>query len=241
MRVDENKLISVIEHLNKDAMQKITDKRQTIYDLYGKLELLRGIQYQPIAHEITFSFLLAEYVWKLKPVILENDVDFIFLQARRLFEVLITLKYIIKNNNFPDVMEYCVFDRYKYLESCKVRAMADAKLFPELGNFDDYFVDIELQKKEWLQKTGSAGKKMSNIRVMAQDVACLEEYDYFYKLTSKMLHFCPFSLNGDADYNAPLHKVVFLQRIAKYLEEIDKGLSDIYQNRVLSFIEKRNT
>lgn len=65
---------------------------------------------------------------------------------------------------------------------------------------------------------------------MAQSIAYQEEYNYFYKFTSKMLHFCPFTLNGDADYSGRIHKVVFVRRVAKYLEEIEKELENIYRS-----------
>ena len=65
---------------------------------------------------------------------------------------------------------------------------------------------------------------------MAIEIGYQEEYEYFYKFTSKMLHFCPFSLNGDMKLEDKIHKVVFLRRIAKYLEEIYKELDNIYQS-----------
>ena len=71
---------------------------------------------------------------------------------------------------------------------------------------------------------------MPTMKKMAEKVEYIEEYNYFYKFTSKILHFCPFSLNGDARFEDKIHKVVFLRRISKYLEEINRELENIYQN-----------
>ena len=45
-----------------------------------------------------------------------------------------------------------------------------------------------------------------------------------------MLHFCPFTLNGDADFNIDIHKVVFVKRISVYLKKIQQELEQIYQS-----------
>ncbi len=71
---------------------------------------------------------------------------------------------------------------------------------------------------------------MKKMKDMATALGYKEEYNYFYKFTSKILHFCPFSLNGDAYFEHVVHKIVFLIRIAKYLEEITKELELIYQS-----------
>ena len=71
---------------------------------------------------------------------------------------------------------------------------------------------------------------METMKDMATAIGYKEEYNYFYKFTSKILHFCPFSLNGDAYFEHVVHKRVFLIRLAKYLEEIEKELENIYQS-----------
>ena len=75
---------------------------------------------------------------------------------------------------------------------------------------------------------------MPNMNTMAQSVGLKEEYDYFYKLSSKLLHFCPFSLNGDSPFEAPVHKIIFLMRIERYLEKIKEELDIVYQKTKLT-------
>lgn len=64
---------------------------------------------------------------------------------------------------------------------------------------------------------------------MAERIDYLDEYNYFYKFTSKLLHFCPFTLNGDVNFDRELDKVVFLCRVAKYIEQIRYELEKVYQ------------
>lgn len=147
-----------------------------------------------------------------------------------MLEVLITLKYISQTNTFSRVIGYCERDRYEYLEGWKARQIADVKLFPELADLYDNLQDQTEEKEKIVKKYGKKPNKMPNMGKMAQSINYEEEYNYFYKFTSKMLHFCPFTLNGDADYSERVHKVVFVRRIAKYLEEISKELEYIYQS-----------
>ena len=94
----------------------------------------------------------------------------------------------------------------------------------------DNLQDQTEEKEKIVKKYGKKPNKMPNMGKMAQSINYEEEYNYFYKFTSKTLHFCPFTLNGDADYSERVHKVVFVRRIAKYLEEISKELEYIYQS-----------
>ena len=220
-----------LEALNQNTMQRITVCRDKIEKLHNQFEQMLGIQYYEEAHKITCSFLISEYVQKLKIPSVDDNTDSIFLCARRLLEVFITLKYLSQTNTFPKMMEYCQRDRYEYLEGCNARVVADEKLFPELKNLDNYALENQKEQEEILRNY--AGKKpalMEKMRNMALAIGYEEEYTYFYKFTSKILHFCPFTLNGDVCFEHVVHKVVFLIRISKYLEEISKELEHIYQS-----------
>ena len=50
-----------------------------------------------------------------------------------------------------------------------------------------------------------------------------------HKLTSKILHFCPFSLNNEHPYENIVHRRIFLLRIDRYFKELIKELSNLFQ------------
>ena len=218
-----------LEILINDTNQKNRINKEKILNLYRTFEQQRGIKYSNWAYEITFGFLVAEYVLKLKEVSAEDNIDIVLLLARRLLEVFIITKYVVANNLFQKMADYCTHDRYEYLEGGKARGRADEKLFPELAGLDDMIADYQKQEDELREQHGSFGQKMPPMRKMAEEIGYLEEYNYFYKFTSKLLHFCPFTLNGDMDFNKPLDKVVFLCRAAKYIEKIRCELEIIHQ------------
>lgn len=221
--------LTAIEILDRDTKQLTKNTRQNIQDLCQKFYNLSGEKYYEWRYKAAFGYFIAEYVTKLQEISSENDIDDIFLCARRLLEVFIVLKYISQTNTFSDVVEYCERDRYEYLEGWKARQIADVKLFPELIDLYDN-LQKEIQEQENIvKKYGKKPNKMPDMGKMARYIGYGEEYNYFYKFSSKMLHFCPFTLNGDANYSGRVHKVVFVRRIAKYLEEISKELEYIYQ------------
>ncbi|WP_372518858.1 DUF5677 domain-containing protein [Candidatus Ruminimicrobiellum ovillum] len=211
-----------------DTNNKIKDNKEKISNLYKSFDQCRTVKYRDWAHEITFGFLVSEYVLKLNIASKDDNLDAVLLLARRLLEVFIVTEYIVTTNQFDVMIDFCVYDRHEYLKGCMARGVADEKLFPELVGLDNYLSDFQKQEKELFSQHGS-GKKMLPIRKMAERIDYLDEYNYFYKFTSKLLHFCPFSLNGDADFNRPLDKVVFLCRVAKYIEKIRYELENIYQ------------
>lgn len=215
--------------LTTDTNNKIQTNKEKISNLYKAFDQYRIPKYRDWAHEITFGFLVSEYVLNLKIASKDDSIDDILLLARRLLEVFIVTKYIVATNQFQNMLEYCVHDRYEYLEGCIARATADERLFPELAGLDNFLSDFQKQEKDLLAQHGSFGKKMLSIKKMADRIGYSDEYNYFYKFTSKLLHFCPFSLNGDANFDRPLDKVIFLCRVAKYIENIRYELENIYQ------------
>lgn len=222
--------LTAIEILDNDTKQLIKNTRQNIQDLCQKFYNLSGDKYYEWRYKATFGYFIAEYVTKLQEISSRSDINNIFLYARRLLEVFITLKYVSQTNAFSKVVEYCERDRYEYLEGWKARQVADIKLFPELVGLYDNLQNQTDEQAKIVRKYGKKPNKMPSMGKMVQSIAYQEEYNYFYKFTSKMLHFCPFTLNGDADYSGRIHKVVFVRRIAKYLEEIEKELENIYQS-----------
>ncbi len=217
-----------LDVLIADTNNKVKDNKEKILNLYNFFKQCIGTKYRDWAHEITFGFLVSEYVLKLKIFSKDDNIDEVLLLARRLLEVFIVTKYIVTTNQFDVMLDFCVYDRHEYLKGCMTRGVADEKLFPELVGLDNFISEYEKKDKELFSQHGS-GKKMLPIRKMAERIDYLDEYNYFYKFTSKLLHFCPFSLNGDADFNRPLDKVVFLCRVAKYIEKIRYELENIYQ------------
>ena len=223
--------ITAIRNLDLDTKQQIKSTRESLQDLYLQFHKLLNPKYATFQHKIVCGYFVSEYVIKLGEISSEDDIDTIFLYARRLLEVLITLKYISQTNTFPKIMEYCQRDRYDYLEGCNARNIADEKLLPELKGLADYTLENKQEQSEILrQYNGKKPEKMPDIKKMAISIGYEEEYNYFYKLTSKMLHFCPFTLNGDTDFSANIHKVVFVKRIAVYLKKVQQELEQIYQS-----------
>lgn len=223
--------LTIIKNLDLDTQQKINRTRKNIQDMCQKFGDLLGEKYEPWKYEVTFGYFIAEYVTKLKDISSENEIDSIFLCARRLLEIFITLKYIAQTNTFSKMIDYCQRDRYDYLEGCNALPSADEKFFPELKGLDNYESENTKEQTEILKQYGNKKPdKMPDMKKMAISIGYEEEYNYFYKFTSKTLHFCPFSLNGDVNFEHIVHKVVFLVRIAKYLEEIEKELENIYQS-----------
>lgn len=216
--------------LNNKTEQKMKEYIKRIEDLYLNFQKINKIPNPQFAYEISFGFLTSEYVVKLQIPSMSSHIDEILLCARRLLEVFITIKYISQTKTFSNVLEYCMRDKYEYLDGCDARSVADAKFFSELKDLDNYTLRNKQEREAILkQYNGNKPNKMPDMRIMAEEIGYEEEYRYFYKFTSKTLHFCPFSLNGDINLNIPIHKVVFLSRITKYLEEINKELENIYQ------------
>lgn len=222
-----------LEDLDIITARIIEGQREKIEFLFSKFKKRAEPRYAVNKHVISFGMFLAEYIINMKTISIEASVDNILLYGRRLCEIFIVSKYMNKNNNFHEFVDYCVRDRYDYLEGFKKRAIADVKIFPELEGLDYYLNDIEAQQVEVTKKHGNKGKKMPNISDMAKDIGYEEEYIYFYKFASKLLHFCPFSLNGDMPLEDKIHKRVFISRIGRYLTDIKKELDSIYEKTKL--------
>ena len=222
---------TAIQILETDSQRISTNTLNSIKDIHTQFNNLLCVKYSNWCHEVSFGYFISQYVINLKAVSAQDDIDAIFLCARRLLEVFITVKYISQTKTFSNVLEYCMRDRYEYLDGCDARSVADAKFFPELKDLDNYALENKLEKETILKRYNcNKPKKIPDMRLMAKEISYEEEYIYFYKFTSKILHFCPFSLNCDAKLEGKVHKVVFLRRIAKYLEEIYKELDTIYQS-----------
>lgn len=213
--------------LKLEAEKKFQADKIEIEKLYDFFKQLFQEKYKNLCHEITFGFFVSEYILKLNIPSANDNIDLIMLFARRLLEVLIVLKYIVKTGTYSEVINYCIHDEYQYYEGCVTRAAADAKLFPSLGKVDDMDKYYQEKIEELKQKHGGTGKRMPTIKKMADKTDMAEEYDYFYRFTSKLLHFCPFTLNGDMDLEHPVHKIIFVLRMAKYVENIKIELQKI--------------
>lgn len=181
-----------------------------------------------LVYKHTFGFFVSEYLRDLKVLDKKSDIDSIFLQGRRLLECVITFKYIQKHDLFEQVVEFCEWDRKEYLEGQKARVKADLDLFPYLEGIIGW-TRIQQQDLDSLQQKYAKPCKLPSVRKMADDLGLEADYAYFYKLTSKILHFCPFSLNNEHPYEDILHRRVFLLRIDCYFKELIKELSNLFQ------------
>lgn len=180
-----------------------------------------------LVYKHAFGFFVSEYLRDLKVLDEKSDIDSIFLQGGRLLECVITVKYIQKHDLFEQVVGFCEWDRKEYLAGQKVRVKADLDLFPYLEGIIKW--DIKQQQElDSLQQKYAKPCKLPSVRKMADDLGLEADYAYFYKLTSKILHFCPFSLNNEHLYDGIIHRRIFLLRVERYWKELIKELSALY-------------
>lgn len=217
-----NDIVSIINNTKQRYITRIEE-------LHQKFEKINKIPNRQFAYKIALGLLTSEYVLNLKNPTISDDIDIIFLWGRKLLEVLIIVKYVLQTDNLKTISEYCDRDRYEYLEGLFARQRADDKLFTYFNMPHD---DMSAQKQEMEQiisKYNNKPQKIPSMKKMAEAIDYLDEYDYFYKLSSKMLHFCPFTLNGDTDFNSFIHKTGYIYRGMRYLEEYVKELENIYR------------
>ena len=222
-----------MEDLDVIATRNIKEQLKKIEFLLSKFKKRKQPRYAVNKHTITFGMLLAEYVLRLKTDSIDTYGDNILLDCRRLCEVFIVSRYMNKNNNFEEFIDYCAYDRYDYLENLKKMTEANKKMFPE---FKDLFSSPKFlidEQNKMLSLRGTKGKKIPSILEMAKDIGYEEEYSSFYKITSKLLHFCPFSFNGDMLLDTKDRKFNFFKRVEMYLTEIKKELDLIYEKTIL--------
>lgn len=215
-----------VQNLADQIAQSIGLRYQQIVKLY---ETFKSCNEKGATYKSIFGFFVSEYIRDLKVLNINNSIDEIFLENRRLLELIITVKYIREHNLYAQVPNYCEYDRKEYLEGCKARIIADVKLFPFLQGAL-VFSSREEQLLQNLKAKYEKPVKLPPMRTMAYQIGWDEEYRYFYKLTSKLLHFCPFSLNNEHIYEAKIHKLIFILRLDRYLQEIIQELS-ILQNK----------
>lgn len=234
MKIDETLVQRNTEHLRAVYEAKIKEFRKKIEVLHDKFNKRAQDRIFKTRYETTFGLFLSEYIFKLPVCTLESSIDKVLLNARRLCEAFITVKYFNQQNDFEKMVAYCDRDRMEYLEGCLARTEADEKLFFELKNMPDMNQPHRDELAKLKQKYEEKPAKMPNMNTMAQSVGLKKEYDYFYKFSSKLLHFCPFSLNGDSHFEVPVHKIIFLMRIERYLEKIKEELDIVYQKTKLT-------
>lgn len=215
------------------TLENIRKETQKITVLHEKFKKRTKIRSNATKHEIIFGMFVTEYVQNLKNLSIDTDIDNIFLQARRLLEVWITIKYINQSNLFYQIPNFCARDRIEYLEGWKARDIADLELFSELKKIREIYPkiqsEIDILKKDFPGKL----PKLPSVSEMAKKLNLQNEYTYFYKLTSKILHFCPFSLNNEHIFEKPLDKLVFLMRILKYRVHIREEIEKIFHKTKL--------
>lgn len=235
----ENKNISLSEReaitnaLEASYLKNLHKLIRKIQVLCEKFEKRTFRQTMQARHPACFGLFLAEYILKLPILNIKTPIDVILLNARRLCEVLITIKYLNQKNNFEDFVLYCDRDRWEYLEGCVSREIADIALFPEQEGVPIYTQTIEREIKKLEMKYGKKPKGMPNYWEMAKCIDYEEEYKFFYKISSKYLHFSPMSFSGDIDFEPPEHKIMFLRRIERYLGKIKEELDLVYEKTKL--------
>ena len=228
---DNNKNMKNLEELDVIVTRNIKEQQREIGVLYSKFQNRINERSNKRDHSVFtlgFGMFLSEYILKIKTDSIEINADNLLLDCRRLCEVFIVSKYINKNNLFNEVMDYCNYDRYNYLENLKKMTNANKKMFPALKDFF-YFPKSLADEQAEIDRCGKKGKKMPQIIEMAKNIDYEEEYSSFYKITSKLLHFCPFSLSGDMLLETRDSKFNFFKRIEMYLIDIKKELDSIYE------------
>ena len=222
-----------MEDLDVIATRNIKEQRERVEFLFSKFKKRAEPRYAVKKYVISFGMFLAEYVLRIKTDSIDANADNILLDCRRLCEIFIVSKYMNKNNNFHEFTDYCDYDRYDYLENLKKMTEANKKMFPEIKDlfFSPTFLTDEQSKIT--KRRGNKGKKIPSILEMAKNIGYEEEYNSFYKITSKLLHFCPFSFNGDMLLETRDKRFNYFKRIEMYLTEIKKELDLIYEKTKL--------
>lgn len=222
---------TLFQQLNNIIAFSLKDDHLKLLELHEKFKNFKVVNpydRPDLAYKHAFGFFVSEYLRDLKVLDEKSDIDSIFLQGRRLLECVITVKYIQKHDLFEQVVGFCEWDRKEYLEGQKARVKADLDLFPYLEGVIKW--DIKQQQDlDYLRQKYAKPCKLPPVRKMADDLGLEADYAYFYKLTSKILHFCPFSLNNEHLYDGIVHKRVFLLRIDRYFKELIKELSNLFQ------------
>lgn len=229
--------MEIFEDLDILAERGIKEQREKIKVLFSKFEKKlheRTNKQDPNVFILGFGRFIAEYVLILKTVSIEANGDNILLDCRRLCEVLIVSKYINKHDKFLEVItDYCPNDHYDFLENLKKMTEANKKMFPEAKDFFYTPQFIEEKQAGIKRQYGGEPKKPPQMAQMAKDVGYEEEYGSLYKITSKLLHFCPFSFNGDMLVETNDEKFNYFKRIEMYLVDIKKELDLIYEKAKL--------
>lgn len=222
---------TLFQQLDNMLVRSLQDNHLKLVELHEKFKNFRvpnPNERPDLVYKHTFGFFVSEYLRDLKVLDEKSDIDSIFLQGRRLLECVITVKYIQKHDLFEQVVGFCEWDRKEYLEGQKARVKADLDLFPFLQGIIAW---TERQEQELLGLQEKFHKSCKlDIRKMAKNIQLEDEYVYFYKLSSKILHFCPFSLNNEHPYENIVHRRVFLLRINRYFQELIKDLSNLFQH-----------
>lgn len=221
------KMEGYMENLDIITTRNIKEQMEKISVLFSKFQ--KRAKTRENFHIVNWGMFLAEYVLKIKTDSIETNADNLLLDCRRLCEAFIVSKYINKHNNFHEFIDYSVFDRYDYLENLKKMTEANKKMFPELKNLFSLPKFLSDEQDKLINQHGNKGKKMPAILDMSKDIGYEEEYSSFYKITSKLLHFCAFSFAGDMLLETNNEKFSFFKRIEMYLTEIKKELDLIYE------------
>ena len=179
MKIDEEQVRQNAEYLRDLYETKIKEFRKKIEVLHSQFEKRMQDRIFETRYKTTFGLFLSEYVSKLPVCTLESSIDEVLLNARRLCEVFITIKYFNQQNNFEEMVSFCERDRWEYLEGCWARTKADEKLFFELKDMPDMNQPYRDELAMLEQKYKGKPAKIPNINVMAQMVGLKEEYDYF--------------------------------------------------------------
>ena len=216
-----------------ETLKNIKQQHQKIMVLYKNLKKRTEMRSNKTKYQSIFGMFVAEYVKNLNPVNLDNNLSDICLQARRLLELWISVKYINQKNLFAQVPDACDYDRLEYLEGLKERDIADGLLFPSFDGIKPIAPSIQKNIDELKKACINKTCKWPPVSKMAAEVNLQSEYKYFYKFSSKILHFCPFSLNNDPFFEGSLNKLIFLMRIQQYLARIKEELDGIYNKTKL--------
>lgn len=107
MKIDETLVSQNTERLRIIYEAKIKEFRKKIEVLHDKFNKRAQDRIWDTKYETTFGFFLSEYVFKLPVCTLESSIDKVLLNARRLCEAFITVKYINQQNDFEKMVAYC--------------------------------------------------------------------------------------------------------------------------------------
>lgn len=158
---------------------------------------------------------LMEYL-KLYKTCIEYDMEILGFLTRNLFELDLTVRFVLKNeNNLKQFISELFSDRKDIYEG--LMSLSENRANNSYAILANQVKEIE----EMASDKGYELKRPTKVFKMAEEVDVLSEYKAFYKFYSKYSHPTSFSINGDPNEKDSLeYRNILIVQAQKYLGSI---------------------